>query len=184
MRGLGSQVASLFMLMAFACCSWATTYDPLLLRAQSSIFPKIVLLDKDVAIKSPDNEVLITVVSMKQDVSIAQQLQSTIKEKYGDHLGDKKLIINMVAFEDIEKAPLATAYIVLQGSRADYEGVVSIASANNRIVFSYSYTDFEYKPLISLYVKEKTYIYVNKSSLQLYDIKFLPVFYKLTKIVE
>jgi len=62
--------------------------------------------------------------------------------------------------------------------------VVSHASSNNRIVFSYNYTDFKYDALISLHVKEKTYIYLNKSTVKLYGINFLPIFYKITKIFE
>ena len=168
----------------FACQSWASTYDHLLLRAQASIFPKIVLLDKHLDKKSTDDVINISIVHKEKDAYIAQQLLSSIKDKYGDNLGTKKLLVTFNSFDDIDKNSPATAYIVLQGSGKELKKAISFASTNNRIVFSYSYTDFKHNALISLYVKEKTYIYLNKSAVQLYDIRFLPMFYKLTKIIE
>ncbi len=181
---LSQQIALLLMLTMFACHSWAGTYDPLLLRAQASIFPKIILLDKHIDKKSTDDIVELSIVYADQDAYIAQQLQSSIMDEYGNSLGKKKLVINLKTFEEINQASLSTAYILLQGSEQEFEKVISFASSNNRIVFSYSYTDFKHNSLISLYVKEKTYIYLNKAAIQLYDIKFLPMFYNLTKIIE
>ena len=181
---LSQQIASLLILAMFACHSWADTYDPLLLRAQASIFPKIILLDKHIDKKSTNNIVDISIIYAGQDAYVAQQLKSSIMDEYGNGLGNKKLVINLNTFEEINQTSPATAYILLQGSEQELEKVISYASSNNRIVFSYSYTDFKHNSLISLYVKEKTYIYLNKAAVQLYDIKFLPMFYNLTKIIE
>lgn len=161
----------------------ADTYDPLLLRAQASIFPKIILLDQDLARKSIANKVVITIVSTSQDFDIAIQLRKSIAAKYGDTLGNNELSIEITSFDDFNKKDLSTAYILLQGSKLLFENVVSHASSHNRIVFSYSYTDFRYDSLISLYLKEKAYIYVNRSTVQKYGISFLPVFYKIIKII-
>jgi hypothetical protein len=181
---LSQQITFLLILTIFTCQSWANTYDHLLLRAEASIFPKIVLLDKHLDKKSADDIVSISIIHTEKDAYIAQQLLSSIKDKYGDNLGNKKLLVTLNSFNDIDKNSPATAYIVLQGSGKKLKKAISFASSNNRIVFSYSYTDFKHNALISLHVKEKTYIYLNKSAVQLYDIKFLPVFYKLTKIIE
>ena len=167
----------------FSCRTWADTYDPLLLRAQASIFPKIILLDKDLAKKTLDNKVVITIVSTEQDQHVAQEVKNSIEAKYGGHLGNKNLDINVITFENFNQESLSTAYIILQGTESSFDNVVSYASSHSRIVFSYSYTDFRHKSLISLYVKEKTYIYVNKATVQLYGINFLPIFYKIIKII-
>ena len=170
--------------MMFACCSWANTYDPLLLRAQASLFPKIVLLDRHLDQKAPDGEVMLTIVSTGADRHVAQQLQKIIEGKYGNSLGNNNMTVTVTTFEDFDPKYLATAYILLQGSEPLFKKVVSHASSNKRIVFSYSYADFKYDSLISLYMKEKTYIYINKSTVKLYGVSFLPVFYKITKILE
>lgn len=176
------RIAFSFLLL-FACSVSADTYDPLLLRAQASIFPKIILLDQDLNKKSPNEEIVISIVSTSLDLRAAQQLQKLIKDKYGNSLGDKRLAVDVTTFEHFNQISLATAYIILQGSEPLIEKIVSHASSHERIVFSYSYSDFVYKSLISLHVKEKTYVYLNKSAIKLYGIKFLPVFYKITKII-
>ena len=165
------------------CLSWGGAYDPLLLRAQASIFPKIVLLDRNLTKKISENEVVITIISTDQDELVAQDLKNHIGAKYGSYLGDMSLRINVVTFDNFDRELLSTAYIILQGSESEFEGVVAHASGQGRIVFSYSYTDFRNNSLISLYVKEKTYIYVNKATVQLYGINFLPIFYKIIKII-
>lgn len=178
------KIVLLIMLTVFSCTAWAGTYDPLLLRTQASIFPKIILLDKDLSSKITDNEIVLTIVSTGKDKYIAQYFKGLLEDKYPDGLGNKNLVVNTVIFEEFDKNSQATAYIVLRGAEPLFKEIVSHASGNKRIVFSYSYTDFEYNALISLYVKEKTYVYLNKSAIKLYDIKFLSIFYKITKIIE
>ncbi|MCK4705474.1 MAG: hypothetical protein KAT90_08350 [Gammaproteobacteria bacterium] len=184
MAGPHTRIVLLIILVMLSCRAWAETYDPLLIRAGSSIYPKIILLDKGLSEKTPDNEITITVVSTDQDSDVALQLMYLIKEKYMNGLGSNKLKVNVTTFNDFKGGSLATAYIVLQGSKEGYKNVISYASSHNRIVFSYSYTDFIKNSLISLLVKEKTYIYLNKSAVKLYNIKFMPVFYEIIKIIE
>ena len=180
-----SHLKMLMLSISVMFCHYAgaDTYDPLLLRAQASIFPKIVQLDKNLAEKTLNDEIVLTIIAVSQDAA-AQKLQNLIEEKYKKSLGNRRLTVNVVSFEDYNKKPLATAYIVLQGPELLFKDIISYASSHGRIVFSYSYTDFRHNALISLLVKEKTYIYLNKTAIQLYDIKFLPVFYKITKIIE
>ena len=172
-------------MLAMLCNSAsAEIYDPLLLRAQASIFPKIVLLDKNLTSKTASNEIVLNIVAVSQDEIAAHQLRVYIEEKYKNRLGNRNLKVKITTFDTFNKESLDTAYIVLQGPELLFKKVVSYASNYKRIVFSYSYTDFESNALISLLVKEKTYIYLNKSAVKLYDIKFLPVFYKIIKVIE
>lgn len=161
----------------------AETYDPLLLRAQASIFPKIVLLDQDLENKIYDDAVVISIVSTQDDISAANDLRGNILDKYKEQLGDKKLIVNVVSFFDFNNESPATAYILLQADNTLFGKVVDHATSNKRIVFGYSYADLENGALISLHVKEKTYIYVNKSMVKEYGVNFLPVFYNIIKVL-
>ncbi|MCK5001469.1 MAG: hypothetical protein KAS57_00485 [Gammaproteobacteria bacterium] len=179
-----TQIGLLFVLMMMACQVLADRYDPLLLRAQATIFPKIILLDQDLEKKTPGNEVIITIVSTIHDSHAANKLKQFVEDKYSSSLGNKKLIVNVSTFDEFEQESLASAYIVLNGSELSVGKIVSYASSHERIVFSYSYSEFIYDVLISLHVKEKTYVYLNKSAMQLYGIRFMPVFYKITKIIE
>jgi len=71
----------------------------------------------------------------------------------------------------------------LQADNTLFGKVVGHALNNKRIVFAYSYADLEDGALISLHVKEKTYIYVNKSIVKKYGVNFLPIFYKIIKVL-
>ncbi|MEJ2213703.1 MAG: hypothetical protein P8Y20_06505, partial [Gammaproteobacteria bacterium] len=73
---------------------------------------------------------------------------------------------------------------LIGGSADDHDKVTQYASKHNRVAFSYDYKDIKNNFLISLFVKEKTYIYLNKKALVDYDIKFLPLFYKIVKVLE
>lgn len=174
----------IFIMLLIESRALADAYDPLLLRAQASIFPKIILLDKDLDYKLINNTIIITIVSMERDIDASGDLQKYILLKHGDTLGNKKLIVNTITYKEFNPDDKATSYILLKGSEELLKSIIDHASKNKNIVFSYKYTDFKYNSLISLLVKEKTYIYFNKSAIPLYGIRFSPVFYKITKLIE
>ena len=184
MTRLSIKTGFISVLMLISCCAWGQNYDPLLLRAQASIFPKIILLDQKLSEKTPGKELAINIITSKQSNHIAEQLKQSIKEKYHDSLGDNKLTVNVTSVEELYETPVATAYIIIETPESSFKKVVDHATSHNRIVFSYNYTDFKHNALISLLVKEKTYIYLNKSALKSYNINFLPIFYKIIKIIE
>ena len=46
---------------------YAFEYDPLLIRAKASIFPKIILLDKDIDSKLENNKVVIKILHAEEN---------------------------------------------------------------------------------------------------------------------
>ena len=78
--------------------SYAYDYDPLLLRAQASIFPKIIMLDKDVDKKVESGQLVVLIMHSSQEKSIAIKFKDLIKQQYKNKLGKKELIINLLAF--------------------------------------------------------------------------------------
>ena len=162
----------------------AFDYDPLLMRAQASIFPKIILLDKDIDSKLENNQIIIEILHAEADKNIALNIKSLIEDQYKNNLGKKPLIIRLNEFESFNPEAPATAYFILKGSSNIHIKITSHAASMKRLVFSYDYKDFESNTLISILMKEKTYIYLNKSAIHDYDIKFLPLFYKIVKVIE
>ena len=162
----------------------AYDYDPLLIRAQASIFPKIILLDKDLNRKIENNQIIIEILHTKIEKDVALNIKSLIENKYKSDLGNRRLIININSFESFDPDNIVTAYFILKGSSDIHNKVTSHAANTQRLVFSYDYKDFERNVLISVLMKEKTYIYLNKSAIHDYDIKFLPLFYKIVKVIE
>lgn len=164
--------------------SYAFDYDPLLIRAQASIFPKIVLLDKDLDKKVMENKVVISILYGSGELKVAQEIKSLIENQYKRNLGKSSLQINVVEYEKFDDNTISTAYFILKGAALYRDKVTAHAASKKRLVFSYDYKDFENNALVSVLVREKTYIYLNKKAIHDYDIKFLPLFYKIVKVIE
>lgn len=154
------------------------------MRAQASMFPKIILLDKDIENKAVGDEVKIEILHMKKDAMVAKRVKGLIENKYKNKLGSKTLIIELIDFSSFNFSTVATAYIVLKGDSDYHSSVTDFASKHNRLVFGYDYRDFSNNVLVSVLMKEKTYIYLNKSAIHSYGINFQPLFYKIVKVIE
>jgi len=163
--------------------AFAYDYDPLLLRAQTTLFPKIVLLDQDVATKTEKNSLKILVLYADDDIKNAELTKKLIEDKYKKN-NRNTMSVNLIRYSEFKSSEIATAYFLLKGSDESVKKVSSYAERNNRITFSYDYNDFERNALLSVIMKEKTYIYLNKESFQKYGIKFIPLFYKIVKVIE
>lgn len=174
----------LVYLMSINHGTFAYDYDPLLMRAQASIFPKIILLDKNLSSKVDQDKVVISILYGKGEKDIAHTIESLIIKQYKHSLGQRSMDIRLIAFEDFEEFNASTAYFLLKGARELRDRVTRYAARNQRLVFCYDYKDFESNALVSVLMKEKTYIYLNKSAIHDYDIKFLPLFYKIVKVIE
>ena len=174
----------LLLLLFFAIELMAISIDPLLLKAQASIFPKIMLLDSTIANKTNDNKLVLSIVYANDEKASAHKFKDMIDSEYGNSLGDLTFETRLTSLNEFDKKQDAAAYYVFDASSAKKKEIVSHATKTQRICFGYNYKDFEENVLISLFVKEKTYIYLNKSALYEYKIKFTPIFYRIAKVIE
>lgn len=176
----------LFMMVSLSLrCSfvYAVDYDHLLLKAQAAMFPKIMLLDREVVSKAIQQRYEIAIVYEEIDVLTAQSLQAMIRKKYQNKLGSYPLIVRIYPFQEVVQKPLATAYFVLQGTNENIKALSDWAAKQNRLLFSYDYREFQQDALLSVLLKEKTYVYMNKRAIAQYNIEFQPVFYKIVKLL-
>ncbi len=176
-------VFSLF-LISLSKTALAYDYDPLLMRAQASIFPKIILLDKELDRKVMLDQIVIHVVYGRHEKNVAMDIKALIQNQYENNLGKRRLKVDLISFDMFHESDVATAYFILKGARDQRDQVTEFAAKQQRLVFSYDYKDFESNALVSVLMKEKTYIYLNKSAIHDYGIKFLPLFYKIVKVIE
>jgi len=173
-----------FTLILFATSLFAVEYDSLLMRAQASVFPKIMLLDKDIADKTVSETLVLSIVYSSDELLLANEFKGFINKEFKGQLGAYEFEVELVDIDDFTKSDSSSAYFLFNASDSTKQEVVSHTIEQQRICFSYNYKDFNNKVLISLFVKEKTYIYLNKSVLHDYGVKFVPIFYKIAKVKE
>lgn len=173
---------SLFLLIVNSARAY--DYDSLLLRAQSTIFPKIILLDKNIKNKTISNNITIAIIHRKADKITANNIKSLIMQN--PNIGDYKIKVVTVNDEDMgdKITKNLSAFMVLNAPKSTFKKITKYAIENKRIVFSYNHEDLSKNALISIIMKEKTYVYLNKSALHYYNIKFSPLFYKIVKVIE
>lgn len=175
---------SLILLLLFVMSLIGSEYDTLLMRAQASMFPKIILLDKDISAKTNAGTVTLKIVYAGNEEMAAKSFKKLIDAQYKGQLGDFRLNTDLADIDDISSSDHSTAYMFFDVSGSKKRALIQNAAKNNRLCFGYDYKDFDQNILISLLIKEKTYIYLNKSSLHNYNINFIPVFYKIVKVLE
>ena len=156
-------------------------YDELLLRAQASMFPKIILLDQQLNLKITGGTVLLSVIYNDNEAKEANDFKSLLDKEYKGVLGSYSLVIKTVNIDEFSDTDNSSAYFIFDALSKNKKDVVTHAIKNQRICFSYSNKSFANNTLISLFLKERTYIYLNKSALSEYKIKFAPIFYKIAK---
>jgi len=159
-------------------------YDKLLLKAQSNIFPKLILLDKDISKKVSNNEVIFCIVHHTSDLIKSIKIKKLIENKYGKYLEKYKLKIVIKEFDEIKKDDKVNAYYILQGSRTKIKKVCKIAQKNNIPTFAYDPLYFYTDALISMEIQNNSTIYLNKKALKKYNINFADIFYQIVRFFD
>ena len=172
----------LILLLAFNL--FAADYDNLLLRAQASIFPRIILLDTSIPKENLDNPLTLNIIYNKDELSQAKHLKELIDTQYNNKLGKFNFIVNLIDTAEFNQDSHVHAYYIFNANGDKKQKIIKHIAHNKSICFGYDYKSFEQDILISLHVKEKTYIYLNKNVLDKYNIKFMPIFYNIVKVVE
>ncbi len=174
---------TLLLLILISLSLYSYEFDKLLLRAQASLFPKIILLDQEINLKTIDNTVLISIIYNNDEAKEAKNFKNNIYKQYKKRLGNYNLVIKTVHVDEFSDTDNSSAYFIFNTLGKNKKNIITHAIKNQRICFSYSNKSFANDTLISLFLKEKTYIYLNKSALSKYKIKFTPIFYKIAKAI-
>ena len=173
----------LFLYFSFAQLLLAYNYDDLLLKAQSSIFPKIMLLDKKVKNKLVENKLVYTIVYDNNDYETALHVKDYIDTSFQWHFDKYPYTINIVDFENITSNTKASAFYVLKSSKTNIQKVGDIAKKKGVIAFSYDISNLKYGLLLSLIIEKSTVIYLNKDNLTS-DIDFVDFLFQMVKIID
>ena len=161
----------------------AYNYDDLLFKAQASIFPKIMLLDKKVNNKLINNKLVYTIVYDNNDYVTALDVKKYIQTAFQGHFDKYPYEINIVDFNHLNMKTEASAVYVLESFKENIEKVAKIAQKKGVISFSYDVNNLKYGLLLSLVIEKSTVIYLQKENLT-DNIDFVSFLFQMVKILD
>ena len=106
---------SILLLSLFFTTLFGYEYDELLLKAQANIFPKLILLDKDISKKVLNNQIVFCIVHHASDRIKSENIKSIIEKKFGNKIERYHLKIILKEFDEIKNGSNINAFYILQG---------------------------------------------------------------------
>lgn len=173
----------LFLYLTLVTLAFGYNYDEVLLKAQASIFPKIMLLDKKLDGKLVDNRIVYTIVYDKSDYRTALDIKNFIDSKYNGRIDKYAYKINLVDFSDFsEKTEASAIYVLNLGKHVTK--IATIAKAKGIISFSYNLSDLRKGLMFSLAIEKSTVLYLEKENLYTQDVDFVDSLLQIVRFVD
>lgn len=174
---------TILFFLIFANFAYGYSYDDLLLKAQASIFPKILLLDKKIENKLIDGRVIYTIVYEKNDYNTALEINKFIDANYNGHFNGYAYKINLVEFSDLSSMTQASVIYALNSDK-HIKKVANIAKEKGIIAFSYDVDNLKEGLLFSLVLEKSTILYLNKENLYVQKIDFVDSLLRMVKFID
>ncbi|MDX1294819.1 MAG: hypothetical protein R3302_01040 [Sulfurimonadaceae bacterium] len=174
-----------FLVLLFICQSllFGYTYNDLLIKAQTALFPKILLLDKNLSQKLVNEKIVYIVAYEEHDLLTAMQVVEYLHAQFSEQLDEHRLDVRLVPFHEIDEQTRATAIYVLH-SESHIGRVADIAQSQGIMTFAYDIVHLREGLLFSLMVEKSTVLYLAKESLPAYRIEFIDVLYQIVRFMD
>ena len=166
------KVLILFFLIFVTLVYSSYSYNDLLLKVQSSIFPKILLLDKKLKSKLVNNTIIYTIVYGNDDYNTALKIKKLIMSSNKKYFGKYPYKVDLVKFSDLSMKTEASAFYILNSSDSNIKKTGDIARKKGIIAFAYNIDDLKDGLLFSLVMEKSIGLYINKSDLYTRKIDF------------
>ena len=173
----------IFLYLALVNLAFAYNYDDILLKAQASIFPKIMLLDKKLENKLVDGQIVYTIVHDKSDYQTALEIKTFINNKYNGYIGKYSYKINLVNLSDLSYNTKASSFYVLNADNSIKE-VAKIAKDKWIISFSYVINNLKKGLMFSLSIEKSTVLYLEKDNLYSQNVDFVDSLLQIVRFVD
>jgi len=173
----------LFLYLTIINIAFGYNYDNVVLKAQASIFPKIILLDKKIEDKLIDGKIVYTIVYDKTDYFTALSIEKFINKNFQGHLGAYTYKINLVDLEDFSQETQTSAIYVLN-LKEHIEKTARIAREKGIISFSYDINNLKKGLMFSLVIEKSTVLYLEKGNLYTKKIDFVEALLQMVRFVE
>lgn len=156
------------------------SYNDLLLKAQSTIFPKILLLDKKLGEKLVDGKIVYAVACEDNDYHTAVKICDLVDSKYKNRLGSYELEVKVVKFSELSDKTKVTAVYALN-SGTGIEKISRLAESSGFMTFAYDIDNLKHGLLLSLMIEKSTIIYLSKQNLQSHKVDFVDSLYQIVR---
>lgn len=163
--------------------AFAYNYDDIILKAQASIFPKIILLDKKIGDKLIDGKIVYTIIYDELDYLTALSIEEFINKNFQGQLGTYSFKVNLIKLEDFSKETKASATYVLN-SNEHITKIAKISSDKGIISFSYDINNLQKGLMFSLIIEKSTVLYLKKETLFTRKIDFVDALLQMVRFVE
>ncbi|WP_455756266.1 hypothetical protein [Sulfurimonas sp.] len=174
---------TLILILMLSSLAFGFNYNDVLLKAQISIFPRILLLDKKIESKLVDGKIVFTVVYEDRDHDTALDIAKKIEESYKGKFEKYEYIINTMKFSDLNNETQATAFYTLNSSN-NISKVANIAKEKGVVAFAYDTNNLKEGLLFSLVFEKSTTLYLNKDSLVANKIDFDDSLYRIVRFID
>ena len=174
---------TLILILMLTTLAFGYNYNNVLLKAQASIFPKIMMLDKKLEDKLVDGKIVYTIVYDKTDYKTALKISKFINTKHNGHFDKYAYTINLVKFSDLSSKTEATAIYALNSEKS-INKVASIAKEKGIVAFSYDISNLKKGLLFSLMLEKSTILYINKENLYTNKVDFVDSLYQIVRFID
>jgi len=173
----------LFLYLTLLSFAFGYNYDELVLKAQASIFPKIILLDKKIEDKLIDGKIIYTIVYDKIDYDTALSIEKFINKNFKGQLDKYDYKINLVDFESFAHDTEASAIYVLN-LKEHITKIANIARNKGIISFSYDINNLKKGLMFSLVIEKSTVLYLEKENLYSKKVDFVDALLQMVRFIE
>lgn len=173
----------IFLFLTLVTVVYAHNYNEVLLKAQASIFPKIMLLDKKLSEKLIEGKIVYTIVYAKNDYQTALDIAKFIDKNYHGFFDEYAYKINLVEFSDLSKETQVSVIYALK-SDINIQRVAKIAKEKGIVSFSYDLDNLKEGLLFSLLLEKSTVLYLNKENLDTQKVDFVDSLLQMVKFID
>lgn len=158
-------------------------YNPLLLKAQASIFPKLLMLAKEPGKLLVNKDIVFAVIHEEEDYESAWQLKKLMEEQYEGHLEGYPFRIVLIDYEKLNDTLEASAVIALHSEKFIHE-LAQLVIKKKIVSFVGDAVYLKEGFLFSLNLERSTVIYMNKPMLPYYGIEFSDTLYHVVRFFD
>ena len=158
-------------------------YNPLLLKAQASIFPKLFMLVKEPDKLLVNKDIVFAIIHEEEDLGSASKLKAMMQEQYEDTIEGYPLRIVLIEYKQVNNSLEASAIIALN-SEESIDKLAQFVIKKKIVSFVSDAVHLKEGFLFSLNLERSTVIYMNKPILPSYEVEFSDTLYHVVRFFD